>query len=71
MGEKILSTEKMERIIRSLLEWARTSRPNVERGGFTNPTKKTYHGHSPFIPTKTLLDEAKGLFKKKDNSETK
>ncbi len=55
-----LSEEKKARIVHSLINRERWQ-PNIERG-FTCPTKETYHGHSPFIPTQKMLDQAKGKF---------
>jgi hypothetical protein len=60
MGKIELSEEKKERIVRSLMNRERLQ-PNIERS-FLCFTKKTYHGRFPFIPTKTLLDQAKGKF---------
>ena len=54
------SEEKIARVVRSYINREKWQ-PNIERG-FTCPTKETYHGHSPFIPTQKMLDQAKGKF---------
>ncbi len=55
-----LSQKRKESIVRSLLKRER-QQPNIERS-FLCPSKETYHGRSPFIPSQTMLKQAKGDF---------
>lgn len=57
--------EKKKRVVDRFLSRERL-RPNIERGGFSNFTKETYHGRCPFVPTESLPDHAMGNFKEKD-----